>query len=504
LPNLFPIRFKRKAGLTACFFLLQLISAVAEAIDPIWQFSDQMQKAYQLVLNLQPDAAKELLNKISDPSQELHKIYVFSLSETVDVLITEDQKKFDQLEVNFRNRLQLIENLANGPEKLFLEAELNLQRGFNLLNLDQSFNAVFAIRRAYNLTQECLKKYPSFIPIKKTSGVIQVMIGSVPDKYHWFMSLLGMHGSVVTGQRQLQELRNSSSSLSSEATILLFTVKGFINQQFPEAAKGLMDCLNEQPDNRLLLFLAVNMITKDSQSEKALELIADLDKHSQGLQMYYIDYLRAEALLNKGEYSKAIISYQKFIKGYRSMSFKKDAHYKIGICYWLMNDEAQALVYFEKARTVGRDQADPDKYASAQLAEKKLPNQKLLKVRFSTDGGFYKEAQAVLQTIQFAELKTLKEQTEYFYRKARLAHKTEEFAVAKIYYEETIHLAKENPWYFAPNAALQLGYIYRDQKNYIMAKKYFEQALTYKKHEYKSSIDGKSRSALEQLKSVKV
>ncbi len=488
--------------MTACFFLNTLISTAAT--DPLWQFSEQVHQAYLLVLNLQPDKAQEILNKISDPAQDLHKLYVLSLSETVDVLITEDQKKFEQLESNFRKRLQVVETLPDGAEKLFLEAELNLQRGFNLLNLDQSFNAVFAIRRAYNLTQECLKKYPTFIPIKKTSGVIQVMIGSVPDKYHWFMNLLGMRGSVVTGQKQLQELRNSKSSLSIEATILFFTVKGFINQQFSEASAGFTECLKDQPDNRLILFLSINMLTKDSKSEKALELISTLDQHNQGLQMYYIEYLRAEALLNKGEYAKAIISYQKFIKGYHSLSFKKDAHYKIGICYWLMNDEAEAKIYFEKAKLVGREQADPDKYAASQLAENKLPNQKILRVRFFTDGGFYKEAQGVVQSIQFSELRTLKEQTEYFYRKGRLAHKTEEFSVAKIYYEETIHLAKENPWYFAPNAALQLGYIYRDQKNYAMAKKYFEQALTYKRHEYKSSIDSKSRSALETLKPVKV
>lgn len=496
------LRIVRKAGLVACFFLLTRI--LQAATDPLWQFSDDLTKAYRLVLNLQPEKAQEILSKISDPSQELYKMYVLSLSETADVLITEDQKKFDQLENNFRKRFQIIENLPDGPAKLFLEAELNLQRGFNLLNLDQSFNAVFAIRKAYNLTQDCLKKYPNFIPIKKTSGVIQVMVGSVPDKYHWFMSLLGMRGSVATGQKQLQELRDSKSSLSLEATFLFFTIKGFINQQFSEAATGLTECLKDQPDNRLILFLSINMLTKDSQSEKVLQLISELDQHSQGLQMYYVEYLRAEALLNKGEYSKAIASYQKFLKGYRSLSFKKDALYKIGLCYWLTNDETDAKNYFEKAKTTGREQADPDKYAASQLAENKLPNQKLLKMRFATDGGYYKEAQTVVQSIQFSELKTLKDQTEYFYRKGRLAHKTDEFSVAKIYYEETIHLAKENPWYFAPNAALQLGYIYRDQKNYVMAKKYFEQALSYRRHEYKSSIDSKSRSALEQLKSVKV
>ena len=502
MANIFLIRISKKAGLIVCFFLSTTISFAVP--DQVWQFSEEMQKAYRLVLNLQPDKAQEILSKITSPAEELHKIYVLSLSETVDVLITEDQKRFDQLEINFRQRLQLIANLPESAEKLFLEAELNLQKGFNLLNMGQNLNAVLAIRRAYNTAQECIKKYPAFAPIKKTYGVIQVMIGSVPDKYHWFMSLLGMHGSVSKGQKLLQELRESKSSLNTEATILFFCIKGFINQQFAEAAIGLHECLKEQPENRLVLFIAVNMCMKDSQSEKALEYMATLDQHNQGLLMYYVEYLHAEALLNKGEYQNAIGYYQKFLKGYRSQSFKKDAHYKIAVCNWLLNNDAEAKIYFEKDKIVGRDQADPDKNAAMQLVENKFPNKKLLKVRYSTDGGFYSEAQLAVQSIHFTELHSLKEQTEYFYRLARLAHKTEEFSVAKIYYEETIKLSKENPWYFAPNAALQLGYIYRDQKDFEKAKKYFELAMSYRKHEYKSSIDTKSRSALDQMKATKV
>src|SRR5260221_8329291 len=257
-----------------------------------------------------------------------------SLSETVDVLITEDQRKFEQMENNFRQRLDFIGNLNDGAEKLFLQAELNLQHGFNLLNMGENLNAVLAIRRAYNYAQECIKKYPAYIPIKKTYGVIQVMIGSVPDKYHWFISLLGMHGSVSKGQKLLQELRESKSSLNTEATILFFCIKGFINQQFADAAIVLHECLKEQPENRLVLFIAVTMCMKDSQSKKALEYMATLDQHNQGLLMYYVEYLHAEALLNKGEYQNAIGYYQKFLKGYRSQSFKKDAHYKIAVCNW--------------------------------------------------------------------------------------------------------------------------------------------------------------------------
>ncbi len=241
------------------------------------------------------------------------------------------------------------------------------------------------------------------------------------------------------------------------------------------------------------------MLVKNAQSEEALKLFQTLDQHPEGLQMDYLEYLRAEALTNKGEYAAAIQSYQKFITHFRSQSFKKDATYKISLCYWLLNKPDLARQNFEKAKKTGRDIAEPDKHASRQLEENTFPNPKILRVRFFTDGGYYTEARDVLQTILPSDLTTLKDQTEYYYRKARLAHKTGELFVAKVFYEQSIDMTGENPWYFAANSALQLGYIAEAQKDKVMAKKYFEQALNFKRHEYKNSIDSKARSALEQL-----
>jgi len=427
-------------------------------------------------------------------------MYVLSLNETVDVLITEDAKKFEQIEINFKERLRYIQSLTPTAETLFLEAELNLQRGFNLINLNQELSAVFAIKAAYNATQECLKRYPDFIPIKKTSGVIQVMVGSIPDKFHWFMSLLGMKGSVKLGQKQLEELKASKSSLNLEATILFYTIKGLINQQFDESSKGIAECLKSDPSNRLLLFLGVNMMMKNSQSEEALTMISTLDKQTQGLPVYYIEYLRGEILLQKGDYNHSIQAYQKFIQGYKSQSFKKDSQYKISLCYYLQNKRELAQTNFDLAKKTGKDVAEPDKAAAAQLREDKFPNAKILKVRFYTDGGYYREAKETLHSIVPSDLVTSKDQIEFYYRKARLSHKTGELPAAKLFYNQTIDMTGQNPWYFAPNSALQLGYIAQSQKDFPAAKKYFEMALSYKRHEYKNSIDGKAKSALETLK----
>ncbi len=487
-----------KAGVITCLFLFS-INALAS--DSVWQFDPDIQKAYYNVITLQPEKANEYLKKIN--TNELHKMYVQTLNETLKILITEDHKGFIEIEERFKTRIKYLESLPATAETIFLLAELNLQRGFCYLNLGQEVNAVMSIRKAYQLTSECLKKYPTFIPIKKTSGAIQVMIGSVPEKYKWFMTLLGMKGSVATGQRQLTELRNSKSSLSQEATILFFTVKGFINQEFKEAAEGINVCLKEQPDNRLLLFIGVNMLIKDGRSEEALALIHQIDIQNQGLPVHYIDYLRGEVLLQRGDYSKSIESFQRFIKNYPSISFKKDSYFKIALCYWLLDDPTQAKINFDRAKVTGSDKAEPDKYAAKQLEDPAFPNKKLLKVRFSTDGGYYKEATTILQTITPSDLISTKDKTEYYYRKARLAHRTGEISVAKLFYQQSIDMTKNNPWYFGANSALQLGYIAKDQKDYVNAKKYFELALSFPKHENKNSIDSKARTELEWLNNIK-
>ena len=42
-----------------------------------------------------------------------------------------------------------------------------------------------------------------------------------------------------------------------------------------------------------------------------------------------------------------------------------------------------------------------------------------------------------------------------------------------------------------------------DEKNYTEARKYFEKSMSYKRHEYKNSIDSKARSALSRLNGLK-
>ncbi len=116
------------------------------------------------------------------------------------------------------------------------------------------------------------------------------------------------------------------------------------------------------------------------------------------------------------------------------------------------------------------------------------------------DGGYYPRVQSILDSIGPEHLKTMRDEVELNYRKARLHHKLNHLSDAKTYYEKTIELNGSGNWYYAPNACLQLGYLLMEENNNAAAEEYFEMGLSYKKHEYKNSIDTKAKTALAQLK----
>ena len=473
-----------------CLFLF-LSAHSGSAQDLV--FDTNLQSAYQLALNLRPD---EALQKLPDQTS-VESVYIASLAESLELLITEDFTKFSLYEERFHSRLD--KNLKGSPRDYqFLQAEIRLQWAFVYLKFGHELDAALHLRQAYQIAEACKEKFPEYLPIRKTTGLLQIIVGSVPDKYNWVLSLLNMSGSVTSGLAELQNVASSSSQLAFEGRLLLALVKGFVLAQPGTALEDITLILEKEKSNRLAVFLSASLALKDSQSELALHMLTNLSESSIGIPLYYADYLKGEAFLHKGDYLNSISSYRWFINHQTGQNYIKDAYYKIGLCYWLNGNENDALALFKEARNRGKEATEADKSAARSLSEKTPPHIKLSKIRYFTDGGYYQEADKLLASITSMDLTKKKDQVEYYYRKARLAHKLNKADAAE-FYQLTIEMTGQESWYFAPNACLQLGYIYQSQNKIREAEEYFQRALSYRRHEYKNSIDSKARSALAQL-----
>jgi hypothetical protein len=482
----------RKAGVVVCLFLFA--DYVARADDG-WRFDAATKKAYDLVLNLQ---TAEALALIPQP-QTAQEHYVTALAEALELLITEDGEKYTEYEDRFEQRLERKTKL-NSPDDILLQAEIRIQWAFIYFKFGHEFDAALNLRQAYLTAEEIKKRFPDYEAIKKTSAILQVIIGSVPEKYNWVLSLLNIQGSIDTGLADLDDMRTSANTFNRESDMLYALMQGFVLQQNELSVRVMEKIISHDPANRLALFLGAALAIKNSQSEKALAMLSKLDEQQKGLPIYYADYLKAEVYLHKAEYLNSITSYRWFVNHYKGQNHIKDAHYKIGLCYWLNGNVNDANAMFKLAKNTGKETLEADKYAARSLAESELPHPRLTAVRYSTDGGYYDKASEILESIPSTEIPTTRDQVEFYYRKARLAHKTNKIADAKLLYAKTIEWNGADSWYFAPNASLQLGYISLAENDKTAAEEYFQRALSYKKHEYKNSIDAKAKSALAQLK----
>jgi tetratricopeptide (TPR) repeat protein len=459
-----------------------------------WQFEGKTKEAYDLTLNLQIPEALVLLGE----PQTAQENYVASLAQALELILTEDPARYELYYPEYENRLGK-RSKSSLDEDLFLQAEIRLQWAFVHAKFGHEIDAAWNLRQAYLNVQDCKRKFPDFGPIKKTSAVLEILIGAIPDKYNWVLSIMGMEGSIKNGLEDLQTLRSEKNPFQLEANLLLAIIQGYVLHKTDSAVAGMKMIRSLHPENALVDFLTASLMIKNAESDEALPIVQQLEVNTKAIPLTFSYYLKGEIYLQKADYLNSITSFRWFINNYTGQNCIKDAWYKIGLCYWLNGNSNDAREVFKQAKTEGKENAEADKYAARCLVETELPNIKLSKVRYYTDGGFYVLAQEQLNAIHEPDIPTTRDKVEFAYRTARLNHNTSKIDSAVENYKKTIALNGNNAWYFAPNACLQLGYIFLAKGDTASAKNYFQGARDYPRHEYKNSIDSKAKSALSQL-----
>jgi predicted negative regulator of RcsB-dependent stress response len=471
----------KKAGLTACLFCFSLCLTAQS-----FPFTTQHEKAYALLMDVKFNEARLACTDNSLPSQ-----YITHLANAWELILTEDPALFYAYEQKLETQLAGLK--AIDASTLFVKADLTLYWAFVAAMFGHEFEAFLYLRKAYQIAALCEEKYPAFVPVRKTMGLLQVVLGAVPEKYTWAVNLMGMEGSVDKGLANLHAA-SAHQVVGYEAMMLTALVQGYILQQSAAAMNGIEYVMKRYPYQASRMINA-SLALKNAQAEMALQVLSA----SPSNQLPILAYLRGEALLCKGEYPLAADAFQQFAQSAKGKNMIKDAHFKTGLCYQLLNNLNEANKFFGLAKISGNENSEADKYAARTLESSVLLNSQLLKIRFHIDGGFYQEALREIRNMTPGDLPTVKDQVEFYYRQARLAHKTNQPNAALLFYEQVVDMSGHNTWYFAPNACLQSGYLYLAENNTAKAKAAFEKALTYKKHEYKNSIDTKAKSALAQL-----
>ena len=475
-------QYKKKANLTVCLFLL-CFSSQAQVSEP---FTKRLNKDYKELIS----EYKFEIKNIVPLSSEL--VYLRSLKSTLDLLLLDNSENLDQYEDDLDLNINYLENLDDSdPSKLFFLAEIRLKSALSLFKFGHEFEAAWHFRQAYRNIQRNIKLFPEFTPNYKTSGAINILLGSVPEKHQWLLTLVGLKGSIEVGISQLDQLINSKSNFRNEAIMIKSLLQVYVLNQ-TELATNFFNASIDL-EGSLIQLQKMVLHLKNSQGSEALAVFEKPHKYEQ---LAYSYYLAGDGYIQKGDYLNAELMYSRFLEQHRGSSNKKDALYKIWLCHYLSND-SEHPTYRESAKLVKEGKSESDKYASKVLSSEELPNIPIMKLRLATDGGFYGIAEKIVSEKPI--LLDKKDSVEYKYRLARLYHKRGDLKSCLELYKSVLDNINNEHWYFAPNSALMLGYIYLSKNELEFAKLYLTSAMSFKHHEYKNSIDAKAEAALNSI-----
>ncbi len=424
------------------------------------------------------------------------------------VIIGEEERDFIHLKDQKDARLQkLAGDTKNSPWYLYSQSLVYLQCGMARIKFGEYVNASLDINRAYRLLTENQRKYSGFVLNKVGLGVLHALIGTVPDKYRWATRSLSFEGTVLEGNAELKDAYMQIAAdpqlsfMLPETAFLLAFVTMNLSADMPAAiqlaekiqAPPLSAVLSESP---LMVYACANIYARAGENDKVLSLLSGYPTSVDRYPFYYLSYMLGVAKLNRLD-TDANYPFLNFLGNFKGKNYIRSAYMHLAWYYLLQNDSQQYSTYLGRIRIRGNNQVDNDREALIMAGKNTRPDIRLLKARLLFDGGYYARA---LKELEGFKAVNPKSELEYSYRLGRIYHNWGKTDQAISYYKETILKGDKLPYFYAANAALQLGLIYESQKNYSQARTYFSKVQDMDFEEYQFSISNKAQAGLNRVK----
>ncbi len=470
-----------------------------------FDFNDEATSIYQKIMSLQLQEARTELDVFKQQApNNLIGLFLDNYHDFMTIFSSDNKSDFNRLKKNMDVRLaKIARGDRSSPYYLYTQAEIRLQWAFLHLRYEQYLSAMSDVKQAYALLDENQRRYPDFIANKKSLGVMHVAIGNVPDEYKWAIKALGgMSGDMEQGMRELEEVLSAAQKqnvvFEEETTVLYGIVLSYFNNAAEIAFKKMKSSKINPSKNPIAAFTTAVIAMRAGYNDEAIRLLQQAPSGGSYASFPFKDFLLGITKLRRLD-KDAYQPLEQFLNNSKGENSIKEGYQKLAWFQLVNNNESGYYQHMNNIKNKGATHSEPDKAALKEAENGVKPDQKLLKARLLFDGGYYQRAYELLvsSTNPYSERMF---QLEYQYRMGRIVHKLGKLQEAEQYYQQTIQYGAQDPWYFACNAALQLGFLYESQKNTDKARAAFKQCLSLKPTDYAAGLHAQAKAGLSRLK----
>lgn len=487
------------------FYLLFILFLTPLLANANFDLNANCLNAYNNVLALKLNAARQLI--ATEKRIHPNNGFVPLLEDYVDyfyLLTTENKAEYERLSDNKTDRLDRISNNdKNSPWYLYAQAEINLHWALLRSRYGAFLTAAREMNRANSLLQENNKKFPNFHLNGKGLGLINAVMGALPDGFiKSTLSAFGLKGNLETGINLLDKLAENLPKSAYEPfydeTVFYYAYVLSDVAKSNQAYAKTMKYTARIPDSSLLkAYLKAYVSYRNGHNDEALNILANRPSGSAYQPFPYLEYLTGILKLNKLDYSAATY-FDRFLQSNKGVNYIKDAYLHLGWISLLKGSDSGYNAYINKAKSAGNEYLEKDKQA-VEDAKAPVPNKVLLTARLLYDGGYYAKALAILNEHRAEDFNTQKDRAEYDYRYGRICDALGKNDIALSSYQKAINGGKGLKFYYAAKSAVQIGKIYEESKNFAKAKAFFNLAINMSGHEQETSIENEAKQGLRRI-----
>lgn len=482
------------------FFLLLFFPL--QGFSSHFSFTPRCIEAHELCYALNLDSAQILLeNEIRDQSDNLAPKLILHLAHTLRALITEEASDIERME-SFSNlvRRDFLQLNANDPYKRFALSEMALHSALINAKENKQIASAHQLRVCLKLLRQNENLFPSFTLNKKTLGLLNCYLSTIPDNFKWAVELLGFEGNLDKGLEQLKSVTNLAdpkvcSFYPMEASMLLSFSLAHVAKEADKAWAEALSLRSSYPKALLPLFIYSNVGMKFGKNDQVIEALKDRPNSPYLLPFHLLEHMLGTAKLRALD-TTAIVHLKMFEDQFHGVNYIKSNYEKMSWYCLIFNKQEEYTKYRMKISSSGNLSNEEDQAAQSSTS-KQTPNLILLKTRLLYDGGYYSKARELILPFKAKDFQTDQLKAEYAYRKARIYEALGQMKLAILFYELCTKLAIDSPEYYGAYACLYLGDHYLKNGDLSNAKRYYSKARTFKNNkEYTAFIEYRSKQGI--------
>ena len=471
-----------------------------------FEYTAQCKRIYEQITSLQFDQARSNLARLR--STEPNNLVIHHLENYLDffyLYVNGDEDSFNRLKPRRQRRLNIVASGdPNSPYYRYIQAEIYLQWALIRLRFGEQLNGFMDINRANRLLERNLRRHPDFMPNLKDLGILHAMVGTIPDQYQWAVKLLtSLNGTIEEGKRELEQViryaRRQDFLFKKEARAMYAYLLMHLSKEEDRAWEVIRTSDLDPRSNPLHCFVMANIAMRSGHNNEAIELLEGFRPGMGQLPLPYLHYMLGLAKLRRLD-TDAAPHFKRFIAGNKAPYYRQEVYQKLA---WQGLINGKPLLYrrfMQDCLEAGEPIAGGDKNATKEAKSKLQPSVALIKARLLFDGAYYDRAYSILRQHHPPLTASTRHRLEYTYRLGRVLHGQERWQEAIGQYQATIAAGEKETYFFACNAALQIGLIHEKLGRANMAHTYFKRCLEIHPEEYKTGLHQQAKSGLSRLK----